>query len=241
MNAKDRAVEIQRKYYAQTAQNYDNLHQNDPEHQLALYLMAAYIKYYGIKSVLDVGAGTGDSILWLKQHFPELKVTGIEPVSELREQGYKKGLSKSELLEGDVYQLSFEPNSFDLVCEFAVLHHVENPDIAVQEMSKIARKMICISDSNFLGQGTLLNRWIKLLLFVSGLWSLANWLKTGGKGYYISEEDGLAYSYSVFQNFPYLQKKWETVRYMTTKGEDLKYSSLLTADHLMLIGINKKH
>lgn len=66
-------VEIQRQYYAQTASSYDEMHlAKDQEHILALYLLASYIEFYQIRSVLDVGAGTGRAVLWLKNRFPDL-------------------------------------------------------------------------------------------------------------------------------------------------------------------------
>lgn len=40
-------VELQRRYYAQTAENYDVMHlAHDWEHILALHLLASYIEFY---------------------------------------------------------------------------------------------------------------------------------------------------------------------------------------------------
>ena len=47
---------------------------------LALHILAGYIKFYNVSSILDVGAGTGRAMFWLKQHFPKLTIKGIEPV-----------------------------------------------------------------------------------------------------------------------------------------------------------------
>jgi SAM-dependent methyltransferase len=134
-------------------------------------------------------------MLWLQQRFPTLTIKGIEPVEELRKQGFAKSISSEDLLPGDVYELGFPDNQFDLVCEFAVLHHVRKLQRAICEMSRVAARMICISDCNFLGQGSLLLRWIKAGIFFFGLWPLANWLKMRRKGYTFSQGDGLAYRY----------------------------------------------
>ena len=149
---------------------------------------------------------TGRAMFWLKQHFPKLTIKGIEPVEALRNRGFAKGISSNDLLPGDVYALEFPDDHFDMVCEFAVLHHVREPRRAIREMSRVAARMVCISDCNFVGQGSALLRWIKAGIFVSGLWPLANWIKTRGKGYTFSQGDGLAYSYSVFQDVPTLRK-----------------------------------
>ncbi len=235
-------AELQRQYYAQTASHYDAMHLTcDREHDLALHLLAGYIDFYQIGSVLDVGAGTGRTILWLKQRFPNLVVKGIEPVAALREQGYQKGLLPEDLLDEDAYALPFTDNSFDLVCEFAVLHHVRHPNRMIREMSRVAKRMIGISDCNFMGQGSFALRLMKYLIFSLGLWELADWIKTKGKGYTLSEGDGLAYSYSIYQSLPSIRQSWRTFRLTTTGGDsDRLLGQWLTAAHLLLIATGKK-
>ena len=113
------ATELQRSYYARTAVHYDDMHE-EPEHRLALHLLAGFIELNGIRSVLDVGAGTGRAMGWIKRRFPDLVVKGIEPVEGLRRQAHAKGIPAADLVEGDGYALPFVDCSFDLVCEFAV-------------------------------------------------------------------------------------------------------------------------
>ncbi|WP_353930480.1 class I SAM-dependent methyltransferase [Okeanomitos corallinicola TIOX110] len=235
-------INIQRQYYANTANLYDKIHNNqEQEHILGLHLLASYIEFYQIRSVLDVGAGTGRTILWLKRRFPNLIIKGIEPVKELREQGYIKGILESELVDGDGCNLPFPDNSVDLVCEFAVLHHVKKPETVVQEMSRVASKMICISDCNFMGQGIPPLRLLKYFIFSLGLWKVADWFKTKGKGYTISEEDGLAYSYSVYQNLSTIDNYWQQLRIMNTNGDsDHHLGQIFSAAHLLVIAFDKK-
>jgi len=234
-------IEIQRKYYADTALQYDEMHGDEVEEQLmALHLLASYIEFYQIRSVLDVGGGTGRTVIWLKDRFPDLIVKAIEPVEALREQGYARGLSSEELMNGDGYNIPFEDNSFDLVCEFAVLHHVREPHRVVTEMSRVASKMICISDCNFMGNGSTTLRLFKYVIFSLGLWKIADWFKTRGKGYTISEGDGLAYSYSVYQDLAICKKYWGKVRIMTTRGDSESYlGQITTAPHVLLIAFDK--
>ena len=112
----------------------------------------------------------------------------------------------------------FPDDHFDLVCEFAVLHHVRKPRRAICEMSRVAARMVCISDCNFVGQGSAAVALDQGRYFLRGLWPLANWIKTRGKGYTFSQGDGLAYSYSVFQDVPNLRKNWRTLRITSTEG-----------------------
>ena len=141
-------------------------------------------------------------------------------------------------MDGDACQLSFADNSFELVCEFAVLHHIKHPNYAVQEMSRVASRMICISDCNFMGQGRMVVRLIKRGIFTLGLWPLANWIKTKGKGYSLSEGDGLAYSYSVYQNLSLLQQYCSQVSLIPTKASGVHtLNPMLAAEQLLLVGI----
>ena len=138
-------IEIQRRYYAETANQYDSMHvdEND-EHFFALSFMVSAIDYLGIHSILDIGSGTGRAVQYLKKLRPELRVVGIEPVRELREIGYSKGLSEDELMDGDATNLNFNSADFDMVCEFGILHHLKKPDLAVAEMLRVSSKAIFI-------------------------------------------------------------------------------------------------
>ena len=98
-------------------------------------------------------------------------------------------------------QLEFAEGAFDVVCAFGVLHHASDHARAVEEMLRVADRAILISDSNNFGQGRPLVRALKQGLRALQLWPLADWLKTRGKGYTITEGDGLAYSYSVFSDY----------------------------------------
>jgi SAM-dependent methyltransferase len=181
-------------------------------------------------------------MFWLRQRFPKLIIKGIEPVEALRSQGFAKGIPTGDLLCGDVYALEFPDDHFDIVCEFAVLHHVREPRRAICEMSRLTARMVCISDCNFVGQGSVLLRWIKAGIFVSGLWPVANWIKTRGKGYTFSQGDGLAYSYSVFQDVPTLRENWRTLRITSTEGmsDATVPGPVLTAAQLLLVATDKR-
>jgi ubiquinone/menaquinone biosynthesis C-methylase UbiE len=103
-------------------------------------------------------------------------------------------------VRGSGAALPFADSSFDVVCEFAVLHHVPNRNAVVKEMFRVARKAVLISDSNRFGQGPRAARLIKLGLYKTKLWKAYNYLRTSGKGYRVTEGDGVAYSYSVYDS-----------------------------------------
>ena len=209
------AIKHQRDYYQATAGRYDSMHMEDEEHMYALSILIALVKQLGINSVLDIGSGTGRAVLAIKKDAGICSI-GIEPVQALREQGYRKGLLLEELIDGDVQKLAFPDGSFDLVCSFAVLHHVPKPRKAVSEMLRVAKRGVFISDANNFGQGSPSVRFFKQAIRSLGLWRVADCIKTGGKGYSISEGDGLAYSYSVFDDYPQISAACREVRLFAT-------------------------
>ena len=240
MNAVDaatqNAIEIQRAYYAETAHRYDSMHvdQND-EHTFALRFMISALESLGIQSILDVGCGTGRGLLTLKKAMPGLLAVGVEPSAELRKAGYANGLTETELVEGDAMNLAYADNSFDLVCEFGALHHIPQPSKAVAEMLRVARKAIFISDSNNFGQGSPLARFFKQAANAVGLWPMLNRIKTRGKGYAISEGDGLFYSYSVFNDYQQIRNACASVHLLNTS--DAGSNLYRSATHVALLGI----
>lgn len=228
----------QRNYYAETAAKYDAMQLSEhDEHQFALAILSAMIEYHGIRSVLDVGSGTGRALRYLKSRHPGVRFVGIEPVEALRQVGHAAGLAEQELLAGDVNALAFADGEFDLVCEFAMLHHVPRPAQAVAEMLRVARRAIFISDANNFGQGGPLARALKQALAAVGLWRAFDRLRTGGKGYHVSAGDGLFYSYSVFNDYRQIRAACAVVHCFNTvdAAPDLRRSAAQVA----LFGLKK--
>lgn len=231
-------IQMQKLYYTETARHYNSMHVDEKdEHFFAMSFMVAALDYLQVRSILDIGSGTGRAILYIKRHRPGMRVVGIEPVKELREIGYNNGLSEVELIDGDATKIQFPANDFDLSCEFGVLHHINKPELAISEMLRISNKAIFISDSNNFGRGSLVGRTIKQLINLVGLWNVANIIKTRGKGYTLSEGDGLAYSYSVFNNYRQIQEHCKSIHILNTR--DGHINPYRTASHVALLGIKK--
>src|SRR5215472_11880651 len=109
-------VSLQREYYKQTAARYEAMHFHDDDHHgLACALIGSLAFYHDLKSVLDVGSGTGRAVPQLSRSLKGTTVIGIEPVEALREVGYSNGISPDQLLSGDATDLEFPDSSFDLV------------------------------------------------------------------------------------------------------------------------------
>ena len=229
-------VEQQRRYYAATAHEYEDRHlHGGDEHTFALSVLMGALDYLGADSVLDVGSGTGRALSHMRTYRPGIRVVGIEPVAELRAVGHEHGIPQDALRDGDATALEFGDGEFDVVCAFGVLHHVHQPEVAVAEMLRVARKAVFISDSNTFGQGSFLKRTAKQLLRAAGLWRAAVYLSTRGRGYFISEGDGLAYKYSLFDNFALIERQCRAVHVINTKSAGM--NPFRTATHVAVLGI----
>lgn len=84
--------------------------------------------------IINVGAATGGSIEWLTQLG---EVTSLEfdkeSVSFIREH------LKAGVTEGSILSLPFEENTFDLVCAFDVIEHIEDDIRGVQELARVCK------------------------------------------------------------------------------------------------------
>jgi len=237
---KDQAVAMQRRYYTETAAKYDTMHAGEgdsgPEIVAAVCSLLRMIQP---RTLLDVGAGTGRGVSHFRQQFPGISAFGVEPVEALIEQSIAKGLPRGALLRGSGDALPFPDASFDVVCSFAILHHVHEPNRVVKEMLRVARKAVVIVDSNRFAQGSWPMRFVKLALYKTGLWGLVNYLKTGGKGYLITEGDGLAYSYSVYDSFDCLAEGSSRLLLLSANPQSPKswFYPLLTSEGILVAAL----
>lgn len=234
---------IQRSYYSETANRYDEMHlAAGDEHYISLSYISALLRRIDARTVLDVGCGTGRASLYLREDNAEIAVYGIEPVAELLDVAVKKGANANSLVNGTGLDLPFKNSSFDAVIECGVLHHVREPERVVNEMMRVARKAVFLSDSNIFGQGKASVRVLKLALYKLGLWKLAKLIQTGGTGCMVSDGDGLAYSYSTYFQYGRLAEWAHTVVTVPVRQNDdsrRRWSPVLTADTVLLCALRE--
>lgn len=234
---------IQREYYAATASRYDGMHVAAyDEHYVSLAYISAFLHQLGVRTVLDVGCGTGRVQAYLAGTNPEVAVYGIEPVPRLLNLAVEKGIRRNCLVNGSGLDLPFRSNSFDAVIECGVLHHVREPERVVREMIRVARKAIFLSDSNIFGQGRTTVRLLKLALYKVGLWKFVKLIQTVGKGYTISEGDGVAYSYSAYFQHNRFREWADRVFAVPVRqaGKSPRWwSPVLTADTVLLCALRE--
>jgi SAM-dependent methyltransferase len=81
--------------------------------------------------ILDVGAGTCQYSLWLRERFPQASITAVDHVMPAQALSFDfqcLDLEKS---------LPFEDGSFQTVLAFDVIEHIDNVDFLMQELHRI--------------------------------------------------------------------------------------------------------
>lgn len=86
--------------------------------------------------VLEVGCGAGHVL----QRFDGVKRTGIDLSSTMLERARRRLGAETELLRASAEDLPFEPDSFDVVLCTEVLEHIQNPERALRELARVARR-----------------------------------------------------------------------------------------------------
>jgi hypothetical protein len=81
-----------------------------------------------------------------------------------------------------------------------------------------------------------------LLLYKLKLWNAFDFLQTRGKGYQISDGDGVFYSSSVYDNYPQIRLRAGTVDLFAigeTRASNW-FHPLLTSGTVLLVAVSKK-
>lgn len=84
--------------------------------------------------ILNIGCGPGRSSQYLSKFGHVVSIEYDKFCCEFASE--KTGL---EIINGSITELPFNDNSFDLVCAFDVIEHVEDDQLAVQEMKRVAK------------------------------------------------------------------------------------------------------
>lgn len=85
--------------------------------------------------ILNVGCGTGRSSEYLAKFGNVVSIEYDKFCCEFASE--KTGL---EIINGSITELPFANNAFDLVCAFDVIEHVEDDQLAVTELKRVARE-----------------------------------------------------------------------------------------------------
>jgi SAM-dependent methyltransferase len=112
------------------------------------------IDWNEIQNVCDVGCGTGAFEDLFSKYKPNVKFIGIDPIQEYLEISKSKNVNNAVFFKGDINNLPFDNDQFDLVVNLGVLQNF-NGDInhAINELCRITKNYLYIVtlDSEFTG------------------------------------------------------------------------------------------
>jgi len=134
-------------YYRRTARNYDTWHRNhaDSSHEAAVRKVLELMSSRRLKNVLDVCCGTGRCVA--AAGAAGFDATGIDVSQELLDEGIKEcGIPVERMICGDATKLPFPDKFFDVSCILGALHHTAMPHSIIEEMIRVSRVGIVVSD-----------------------------------------------------------------------------------------------
>jgi 2-polyprenyl-3-methyl-5-hydroxy-6-metoxy-1,4-benzoquinol methylase len=99
------------------------------------------------ESILDVGCGEGFTLQKLMDRGIGKRLEGIEYLDRAIEIGNKIH-PELTLKQGNIYDLPYKDNEFDLVLCTEVLEHLEEPEKALKELKRVAKRYCIISVPN---------------------------------------------------------------------------------------------
>lgn len=105
------------------------------------------LKPYKSNSILDVGCGEGFTLKKLEEKRIGKNNEGIDFSEDAIRLG-NEIYPQLKLAIGDVYDLKFKDNSFDIAVCTEVLEHLEDPVKAVSEIKRVTKKYIVFSVPN---------------------------------------------------------------------------------------------
>lgn len=109
--------------------------------------LTSTVRPLNVESILDVGAGEGFTLARLSREKIGKKLEGIEYTKEAIDLG-KKLHPEFLIKQGNIYDLPYKDNSFDLVISTEVLEHLDNPKVGLRELIRVAKKYILLTVPN---------------------------------------------------------------------------------------------
>ncbi len=118
-----------------------------------LYVQKKVVSYINLRvniKILDVGCGTGDTLVIISK-LSTAKLYGLDISKNMLLRARKKLGRKAKLILGDVEKIPFEDNYFDYVLNTEAFHHFPNPNKSLKEINRVLKKdgKFILADLNF--------------------------------------------------------------------------------------------
>tara|TARA_B110000503_G_scaffold28131_1_gene44935 strand:+ start:16752 stop:17432 length:681 start_codon:yes stop_codon:yes gene_type:complete len=112
-----------------------------------------FLEEHDVKTILDVGCGSGYITNIIATNFPNIKIVALD-FSDTIKHGKKisKELGLKNITWKQVNFLDFESDTFDLVLSNGSIHHMPNFEIAVEKVKALSHKYIMVGLYNKYGK-----------------------------------------------------------------------------------------
>jgi ubiquinone/menaquinone biosynthesis C-methylase UbiE len=87
--------------------------------------------------LLDVGCGTGETMVYVKRNFKDWEVNGVDVSREAVNFAKKRGFT--EVFLGKADRLPFKSNQFDAILLLDVIEHLDNSVSSILEMKRVLK------------------------------------------------------------------------------------------------------
>lgn len=132
-----------KEFYEKEAEFNRCIPEEDPSEIHRTNLVMSLLSDNNLNSVLDVGCGDG-YLCHLYRGMGVENVVGCD-LTETRINFAKSKFKEINFVQGDVYNLHFNNNSFDLVSAVEVIEHLEDPEKAIKELQRVSKRFVLIT------------------------------------------------------------------------------------------------
>lgn len=101
------------------------------------YVDYAFDKQNNIRTVMDLGCGSGKSVHMFKKKSPDIKWVGLDITNTITLE--LSQFKNSEFLVYDGVNIPFKDNSFDIIYSNQVFEHVEHPKELLREVHRVLK------------------------------------------------------------------------------------------------------
>ena len=105
--------------------------------------------------LLDFGCGPGSITVGFTKYIPDGEIIGIDIVPEILEQAKQLAITSNasnvRFEEGNIYDLNYPDNSFDVAYGHQVLQHLQHPIEALKELKRVVKPggIIAVRDADY--------------------------------------------------------------------------------------------